>query len=171
MTNFISSSEWEFKAKIRNGHSIWYHTIAEEFAIADDSGIDRWGEHRGPDHTEDGILYIDRSKSRKIYAENNGNNQIIIPIGRNAKWRDAYIYKWEETESICSWHEALEIMRLCEMDIQIILKNKIAPDIVKHLRIFNSWDAKLCDSLMASNKRKNMNHLKEIKKENDQLVQ
>ena len=76
MTVFVNHRDgWSCVCYISDCHSIWKK--GTEYAIADDSAIDRFDEHHGPEYTDDGVLYIDRKKSIQIF-----DGHISIPLFR-----------------------------------------------------------------------------------------
>lgn len=102
MANFISSAEWKFMKKIPYGHSFWMHTDTGRIAMADDSALDRFNQHRGPEYTDDGVMYLDFSRhlevSRPYWADfklifsipivrpTEGNKDYLNSAGFNATW-------------------------------------------------------------------------------------
>ena len=114
MTVFVNHRDgWSCVCYISDCHSIWKK--GTEYAIADDSAIDRFDEHHGPEYTDDGVLYIDRKKSIQIF-----DGHISIPLFRKV---DDFEKK-EPTSSLCNWAEALWLHQNLEMAIQLRISDE-----------------------------------------------
>ena len=114
IVSFVDGPKWQFVHYISDCHSIWMN--GREYAIADESAINMDNEHYGPEHTDDGVLYIDRKKPILV----NDNKKIVIPLFKKV----GDFEKEEPTSSLCSWKEALWLHQNLEMAIQLRISDE-----------------------------------------------